>query len=117
MTILGYLSTAQAAAHLSLTRQRIHQLARAYGWDRHEIGGIVLWVERDVDIHAQRMEAQKAWRLLGIPPSQWAWAELADVNDFETFECPECGELAYSPAPGCKWIGAACPSCEWTEKS
>lgn len=115
MTILpGYYSRKEAANALGVSPQRISEIAKRDDWATYQVGRSKLYIARDVEISLLKLEAQKAWAMLGIPHHLWGAWWLADTDEIDAFECPSCSQAAYSPAGDTKWSEmAACPSCGW----
>jgi excisionase family DNA binding protein len=113
----GIVTVAQAAEILQVSTRRVRQFIMDGRLNAQRFGPD--WaIERESVARMQTLQqAQKAWRLLGITPRLWGSWWLSDVDEIETFTCPNCAGLAYSPAGSSKYAYmAACPSCGWAEK-
>lgn len=110
-----YLTRAQAAEYLDVSRKRVSDIAKRDNWTIQAVGRSHLYPKEDVQRTAEKMEAQKAWRLLSIPFTFWGAWWLADMDGIITLPCPQCGKTAYQPAgqhPQGYNDRAACPSCQ-----
>ncbi len=113
-TIPGYYTRKEAADLLGITPQRASAIAKRDGWTGHRVGQSWLYNKASVEQTLVKAQAQKAWAALEIPLRLWGAGWLADMDAIDIFECPDCGDTAYSPAGETKWSElAACPSCGW----
>lgn len=108
------MTTQQAAEKLGLSVRRVQAMITAGQLDATKPGRDWLIDPVSVDRRLELQQAQAAWDLLGIPRRLWGAWWLSDVDEIESFDCPSCAGLAYSPAGDTKYSHlAACPGCGW----
>jgi predicted RNA-binding Zn-ribbon protein involved in translation (DUF1610 family) len=115
--IPGYYTRKEIAAILGISNERISKIAQRDKWTEYKIGRYTLYPIEDIQRTALKMDAQKAWAILGIPRHLWGAWWLADTDEIIDLICPTCGATAYQPAGDHKYSNqAACPACGWSIK-
>lgn len=114
--IPGFYTTAEAAAALGVSRQRVSAIAKRQGWQRRQVGRSVSYLAADVEGAARIRQYQRAWAALGITRNLWGKEWLR--GGIMIGECSDCGNETFCPGKGPKpyrrW--SACPKCGWTRK-
>ncbi len=118
---MALITTEVAAEKLGITPRRILALIDSNQLKAQKIGsgrrGVWIVDAESLERRLFIQKAQRAWKILGISPRIWGLGGFSDPDEVDSFDCPDCTAVAYSPGGQTKYSGwAACPSCQWRRK-